>query len=103
MSHTFYRVLHSSNTCTECFFPGHSGVKKHSVDMNLYRVFVPRHSVPKKHSVYIYVYRVFYFTDTRYNVTLGTNRIDFFGQMAVKIFVRHGSKSIKVCPSFINF
>jgi hypothetical protein len=64
---------------------------------------VPRHSVPNKHLVYIFVYRVFHFLDTRYNMTLGTNGMDFFGQMVSNCFVRHGSNCIKLCSSFVIF
>jgi hypothetical protein len=69
------------------FIPDTLGLKKHSIDMNLYRMFMPRHSVPNKYSVYIYVYRVFYFPNTRYNVTLGTNGMNFFGMFCIHLCV----------------
>jgi hypothetical protein len=39
----------------------------------------------------------------RYNGTLGTNGLDSFGQVLPNFFVMHGSKSIQVGPSFVNF
>jgi hypothetical protein len=49
------------------------------------------------------MYLVYYFLNTRYNGKHGTNGLDSFGQVLLNFFVSHGSMSIQVCPSCVDF